>query len=33
VLPTDKEVNPINLDGATKLVSDKPFVSGNVYAG
>jgi len=32
-LSTDKAANPINLYGATKLCSDKLFVSGNVYAG
>ena len=30
-LSTDKAANPINLYGATKLCSDKLFVSGNVY--
>ena len=32
-LSTDKASSPINLYGATKLVSDKLFVSGNSYAG
>lgn len=32
-LSTDKASSPINLYGATKLVSDKVFVSGNSYAG
>lgn len=32
-LSTDKAVSPINLYGATKLVSDKLFVSANSYAG
>jgi UDP-N-acetylglucosamine 4,6-dehydratase/5-epimerase len=31
-LSTDKASSPINLYGATKLVSDKLFVSGNSYA-
>lgn len=32
-LSTDKAANPLNLYGATKLCSDKLFVSGNSYAG
>lgn len=32
-LSTDKASSPINLYGATKLASDKLFVSGNNYAG
>ena len=32
-LSTDKAANPINLYGATKLCSDKLFVSGNNYSG
>ncbi len=32
-LSTDKASNPINLYGATKLASDKLFVSGNAYSG
>jgi UDP-N-acetylglucosamine 4,6-dehydratase/5-epimerase len=32
-LSTDKACSPINLYGATKLVSDKLFVAGNAYAG
>ncbi|WP_027723095.1 UDP-N-acetylglucosamine 4,6-dehydratase (inverting) [Maridesulfovibrio zosterae] len=33
VLSTDKAANPVNLYGATKLCSDKLFISGNSYAG
>ena len=32
-LSTDKASSPINLYGATKLVSDKLFVHGNAYVG
>lgn len=32
-LSTDKAANPANLYGATKLCSDKLFISGNSYAG
>ena len=32
-LSTDKSVNPINLYGGTKLVSDKLFTAANSYAG
>ena len=32
-LSTDKASSPINLYGATKLVSDKLFMAGNAYAG
>jgi UDP-N-acetylglucosamine 4,6-dehydratase/5-epimerase len=32
-LSTDKAANPINLYGATKLCSDKLFVSANAYVG
>ncbi|HRY85836.1 MAG TPA: UDP-N-acetylglucosamine 4,6-dehydratase (inverting) [Candidatus Omnitrophota bacterium] len=32
-LSTDKAANPINLYGATKLCSDKLFISGNAYTG
>jgi UDP-N-acetylglucosamine 4,6-dehydratase len=31
-LSTDKACSPINLYGATKLVSDKLFIAGNAYA-
>lgn len=32
-LSTDKASSPVNLYGASKLASDKLFVSGNAYAG
>ncbi len=32
-LSTDKGVNPINLYGGTKLVSDKLFIAANAYRG
>lgn len=32
-LSTDKASSPVNLYGATKLASDKLFVSGNAYSG
>lgn len=32
-LSTDKACNPVNLYGATKLASDKLFISGNYYVG
>ena len=32
-LSTDKASSPVNLYGATKLTSDKLFISGNSYAG
>lgn len=32
-LSTDKAVNPINLYGGTKLISDKLFIAANAYFG
>lgn len=32
-LSTDKASSPVNLYGATKLISDKSFIAGNSYAG
>lgn len=32
-LSTDKSVNPINLYGGTKFVSDKLFIAANAYSG
>ncbi len=32
-ISSDKAVHPVNLYGATKLVAEKLFIQGNVYAG
>lgn len=32
-ISTDKAVHPVNLYGATKMVAEKLFIQGNVYAG
>ncbi len=32
-LSTDKAVNPVNLYGGTKLISDRLFIAANAYAG